>query len=404
MFYRLFKNTFFILALAMLSCQAQTKKQNKPKNLIQKTQETIIGANQTNAYLPLLKGKNVGVVGNQTSVIFKENGTYTHLVDSLLAEKIQVKKVFSPEHGFRGKADAGEKVVDGIDKKTGIPIVSLYGNNKKPSNKQLQGLDYVVFDIQDVGVRFYTYISTLHYVMEACAENNIPLLVLDRPNPNGHYIDGPILEKEMQSFVGMHPVPIVHGMTIGEYAQMINGEKWLKNKAVCDLMVIKMKNYNKQKSYSLPIKPSPNLPNDQAINLYPSLCFFEGTDVNAGRGTSTQFQVFGSPNLDQDFFDFNYTPQPNEGAKHPKNEGELCYGKNLNQEKKLHQINLGWLIEAYKHTKNKEDFFNTFFKKLAGTNQLQQQIENGKNEKEIKASWQNGLNMYKKMSENYLLY
>ncbi|WP_121667172.1 exo-beta-N-acetylmuramidase NamZ family protein [Mesonia aquimarina] len=404
MFYRLFKNTFFILALAMLSCQAQTKKQNKTKSLTQKTHEIIVGANQTSAYLPLLKEKNVGIVGNQTSVIFKGNGNYTYLVDSLLAEKIQVKKVFSPEHGFRGKADAGEKVVDGIDQKTGLPIVSLYGNNKKPSDKQLKGLDFVIFDIQDVGVRFYTYISTLHYVMEACAENNIPLLVLDRPNPNGHYIDGPILEKEMQSFVGMHPVPIVHGMTIGEYAQMINGEKWLKNKVSCDLMVIKMKHYNHQKNYSLPIKPSPNLPNDQAINLYPSLCFFEGTNVNAGRGTDKQFQVFGSPDLPNSVFDYNYIPQSNEGAKYPKNEGKTCYGMDLSSVEKLSAINLDWLIKAYKNTKNKDDFFNNFFKKLAGTATLQQQIEAGMSKKEIKATWKKGLENYETIRKKYLLY
>ncbi|SHJ09471.1 Uncharacterized conserved protein YbbC, DUF1343 family [Mesonia phycicola] len=403
MFYRLVKNTFFILAIGLVSCQGQTKMR---KNIPNKKNDTsiIMGANQTNTYLPLLKDKNIGIVGNQTSVIFKANGSYTHLVDSLLSRNIKIEKVFSPEHGFRGKADAGEKVKDGIDSKTGIELVSLYGNNKKPTNAQLQGIDFMVFDIQDVGVRFYTYISTLHYVMEACAENNIPLLVLDRPNPNGHYIDGPILEKEHKSFVGMHPVPIVHGMTIGEYAQMINGENWLNNDIKCELMVIKMKNYDHLQAYQLPIKPSPNLPNAQAINLYPSLCFFEGTNINAGRGTDFQFQVFGAPSLNSDFFNYSYTPQPNDGAKHPKNEGKLCYGMNLTSVENLNHINLNWLISAYQHTKNKNEFFNNFFSKLAGTKKLQQQIEDGMSETAIKATWQNGLTTYKKMREKYILY
>ena len=403
MFYRLVKNTFFILAMGLVSCQGQTKMR---KNIPIKKNDAsiIIAANQTNAYLPLLEGKKIGIVGNQTSVIFKENGNYTHLVDSLLSRNITIEKVFSPEHGFRGKADAGEKVNDGIDAKTGIELVSLYGNNKKPTKAQLQGIDFMVFDIQDVGVRFYTYISTLHYVMEACAENNIPLLVLDRPNPNGHYIDGPILEKEHKSFVGMHPLPSFHSIGIGEYAQMINGENWLNNTIKCELMVVKMKNYNHLKTYQLPIKPSPNLPNSKAINLYPSLCFFEGTNINAGRGTDYQFQIFGAPSLNSDFFDYTYTPQPNDGAKHPKNEGKLCFGMNLTSVEKLNHINLEWLISAYQHTKNKDQFFNSFFSKLAGTKKLQQQIEGGSNEKEIKESWQNGLTTYKKMREKYILY
>lgn len=266
--------------------------------------EIIVGAEQFQIYSKLLNGKNVGIVANQTSVIKESTRLYlndgtermedkqTHLVDFLISKNISVNKVFAPEHGFRGTADAGEHVKDGIDAKTGVPLISLYGSNKKPSQEQLKDLDVVIFDIQDVGARFYTYISTLHYVMEACAEAGIPVIVMDRPNPNGHYIDGPILEKEYKSFVGMHPIPIVHGMTMGEYAQMINGEGWLKNKVKCELSVIKIKNYTHNTFYSLPIKPSPNLPNDQAINLYPSLCFFEGTFINAGRGTDMQFQVF----------------------------------------------------------------------------------------------------------------
>lgn len=404
LFNRLLKNTFFILALGLISCEAQTKKQITAELKASSENSIVIGANQTDKYLPLLADKKIGIVGNQTSVIFKENGDYTHLVDSLLSRNMKIEKVFSPEHGFRGKADAGEKVKDGIDTKTGLPLVSLYGSNKKPTDEQLKGIEMMVFDIQDVGVRFYTYISTLHYVMEACAENNIPLLILDRPNPNGSYVDGPILELSQKSFVGMHPVPIVHGMTIGEYAQMINGENWLANKVKCELMVIKMKNYDHEKNYSLPIKPSPNLPNDQAINLYPSLCFFEGTNVNAGRGTTHQFQVFGSPDLNAEVFNYRYTPRPNDGAKHPKNEGKLCYGMNLTSEEKLSQINLGWLIEAYQNTNNKNEFFNNFFPKLAGTQKLQQQIESGMSERAIKATWQAGLANFQNTRKKYLLY
>ena len=404
LFNRLLKNTFFILALGLISCEAQTKKRNTAEVKASSENSIVIGANQTDKYLPLLADKKIGIVGNQTSVIFKENGGYTHLVDSLLSRNMKIEKVFSPEHGFRGKADAGEKVKDGIDTKTGLPLVSLYGSNKKPTDEQLKGIEMMIFDIQDVGVRFYTYISTLHYVMEACAENNIPLLILDRPNPNGSYVDGPILELSQKSFVGMHPVSIVHGMTIGEYAQMINGENWLANKVKCELMVIKMKNYDHEKNYSLPIKPSPNLPNDQAINLYPSLCFFEGTNVNAGRGTTHQFQVFGSPDLNAEVFNYRYTPRPNDGAKHPKNEGKLCYGMNLTSEEKLSQINLGWLIEAYQNTNNKNEFFNNFFPKLAGTQKLQQQIESGMSERAIKATWQAGLANFQNTRKKYLLY
>nr|WP_233530471.1 DUF1343 domain-containing protein [Gelidibacter salicanalis] len=370
-----------------------------------------IGANQTENYIKLLRGKRVGVVGNQSSVIFKDGnrknakGTaYTHLVDSLLSLNINVKKVFSPEHGFRGTADAGEEIKDGLDPKTNLPIVSLYGDNKKPTPAQLQGLNILVFDIQDVGVRFYTYISTLHYVMEACAEANIPLLILDRPNPNGHYIDGPILEKTHTSFVGMHPIPIAHGMTIAEYAQMINGEKWLKNGIQCALTIISMENYTHQMPYSLPIKPSPNLPNDQSIALYPSLCFFEGTNVSVGRGTDTQFQVFGSPELDKNQFKYRFTPQSTLGAKTPPQLGKLCYGKDLTQTNVAPGINLEYVIKAYAHTANKTTFFNSFFVKLAGTSQLQKQIAQGLSEKEIKATWATGLEKFKKIRERYVLY
>lgn len=366
----------------------------------------VIGANQTEKYLPLLKNKRIAVVANQTSVIFKneQQSQYTHLVDSLLSLQVNISKVFAPEHGFRGTADAGELIKDGRDSKTGLPIISLYGNNKKPTKQQLENLDLLIFDIQDVGARFYTYISTLHYVMEAGAENNIDILVLDRPNPNGHYTDGPVLEPEHQSFVGMHPVPVVHGMTIGEYAQMINGEGWLNNKTQAKLTVIPVANYKKVIPYSLPIKPSPNLPNDTAINLYPSLCFFEGTNVNAGRGTSKQFQVFGSPFFDKTVFQFNYTPQPNEGAKSPKHMGVICHGMDLSESETLDYLDLSYLIMAYKNTNDQSKFFNDFFTKLAGNTSLQKQIETGMNSEEIKKTWQKGINDFIKMRQPYILY
>jgi len=383
----------------------------------QKTSTTTIitAADQTELYLRKLKGKRIAIVANQTSVLsvmqraeVSENVMGSkkvthHLVDFLHDYNgIQVKKVFAPEHGFRGKADAGEIVKDGLDTKTNLPIISLYGKNKKPSKEQLKGIDVVVFDIQDVGARFYTYISTLHYVMEACAEARIPLIVLDRPNPNGHYIDGPILETEHKSFVGMHPVPIVYGMTIGEYAKMINGEKWLANGIQTKLTVIPLKNYTHQSEYSLPIKPSPNLPNDKSINLYPSLCFFEGTNVSAGRGTEMQFQVYGSPFI-SDKNPYSYTPAPNAGAKYPKHAYMICYGEDLRNEKKLSGLNLSWLIKARKENTTK-NFFNKFFTKLAGTTKLQSQLEGQVSEEDIKLSWQEGLESFKKVRAKYLMY
>ena len=404
-----FKNTVLLVLLTIISCGSSSEKvpltpkggKKEGERVMDDGRDIIVGAEQFSLYSELLKGKNVGVVANQTSFLESKK---EHLVDFLVSKDIWVKKVFAPEHGFRGTADAGEHVKDGVDAKTGIPIISLYGSNKKPSQEQLKGLDVVVFDIQDVGARFYTYISTLHYVMEACAEAEIPVVVFDRPNPNGHYIDGPILEKEHQSFVGMHPIPIVHGMTIGEYAKMINGEGWLKDKMQCDLSVIEMKNYTHNTPYSLPIKPSPNLPNDKAINLYPSLCFFEGTFINAGRGTAMQFQVFGAPSLPASQFPFTYTPQSNEGAKEPKFKGQLCHGKDLRQVPQLNQINLEWLIETYNANGKKKDFFNSFFVKLAGTRKLQQQIEQGLSANAIQDSWKGGLLDFKKKREQYLIY
>ena len=362
-------------------------------------------AARTGLYVNLLKGKNIAVVANQTSVIFKEiykkKQEARHLVDSLLTLGIEVKKVFAPEHGFRGKADAGEVVKDGFDTKTGLQIISLYGKNKKPSATQLKGIDIVVFDIQDVGARFYTYISSLHYVMEACAEASIQLIILDRPNPNGHYTDGPVLEAKHTSFVGMHKVPVVYGMTIGEYGKMINGEKWLKNGIQCDLKVIPLKNYNHQTKYSLPIKPSPNLPNDKSINLYPSLCFFEGTNVSAGRGTEMQFQVYGSPYITKSSFTF--TPQANEGSKYPKYKNQLCFGEDLRTAKNLNKLDLSYLLKAYQQNTSKK-FFNTFFTKLAGTERLQEQIEQGLSEKEIRKTWVQDLISFKKIRKKYLIY
>lgn len=369
---------------------------------VSESKELEIAAQRTDAYISLLKSKKVGIVANQTSVIYKKNKQYTHLVDSLLNLGITIEKVFAPEHGFRGDADAGELIKDGLDAKTGIRIISLYGNNKKPTMEQLHGIDMVVFDIQDVGVRFYTYISTLHYVMESCAENNIPLIVLDRPNPNAHYIDGPILEKKHESFVGMHPIPIVYGMTIGEYAAMINGEMWLSNNLQCDLTVVPNAHYTYDTFYSLPIKPSPNLPNDQAINLYPSLCFFEGTNVSIGRGTDMQFQIYGSPFLVMNSFSF--IPQPNVGSKFPPNQGEVCYGEDLRAYPKLNEINLNWLKDAYSLSLNPEEFFNEFFNKLAGNEQLKQQIKQGFSIEKIKESWEDGLKTFKKIRKKYLMY
>ena len=386
-----FKSTYLILFLCI--CFSST-------SCAQKSSEIKVAAEQTELYVNLLKGKNIAVVANQTSVIDTRNKKQEtrHLVDSLLSLGIKVKKVFAPEHGFRGNADAGELVKDGFDTKTGLPVLSLYGKNKKPSKEQLEGIDVIVFDIQDVGARFYTYISSLHYVMEAAAENGIPVLIFDRPNPNGHYVDGPILEMEHKSFVGMHPVPVVYGMTIGEYGQMINGEKWLKNGIQCDLTVIPLKNYTHNSEYTLAIRPSPNLPNDKSINLYPSLGFFEGAIINAGRGTEFQFQRYGASFFPKS--SFSYTPKPNFGSKYPKEKDKLCYGVDLSTSKKLNAINLEWLIDAYQKTPKTEKFFGKTFTIHAGNTKLQQQIEQGFSAKKITESWQKGLSDFKKIRAN----
>lgn len=363
------------------------------------------GANQTEKYLPLLKDKNIAIVANQTSVI----GT-THLVDSLVSLGINIKKVFAPEHGFRGTADAGEKVADGKDKQTGISIISLYGRkNRKPSKEKLANINLVIFDIQDVGARFYTYISTMHYVMEACAENNIPLLLLDRPNPNGFYVDGPVLNPAQKSFIGMHPVPIVHGMTIAEYAQMINGEKWLTNGIQCELKIIECENYTHKDKYQLPIAPSPNLLNMTSIYLYPSLCLFEGTNVSVGRGTSTPFQIFGSPYIPKT--DFSFIPHPTFGAKHPKYENITCNGYDLttfgnNFMPDLGELYLHWLTSMYHQTSDKSTFFRKdgFFYLLTGNKKIKQMIIEGKTVKEIRKSWESELEDFKKIRKQYLIY
>ncbi|MFN8281844.1 MAG: DUF1343 domain-containing protein [Chitinophagales bacterium] len=365
--------------------------------------EVIVGAQRTAQYLTMLKNKKVGLVINQTSTIGS-----TSLLDTLLSLGINVKTVFAPEHGFRGTADAGEHVTNGVDPKTNVSIISLYGDNKKPKAAQLKDLDIVVFDIQDVGVRFYTFISTLQYVMEACAENNKPLLILDRPNPNGHYVDGPVLDTQYRSFIGMQPIPVVYGMTIGEYAKMLNGEKWLTKKVQCKVIIIPCLNYDHKTFYSLPIKPSPNLPNMTAIYLYPSICFFEGTDhVSLGRGTDKPFQIYGSPVFDPDL-QYSFTPQSTAGAKTPPLLGKLCYGYDLSDitadSLQRQKMTLSYLLNAYKLTKDKDHFFNNFFVKLYGKASLFVQIDKGMDEKTIKATWKPGITKFKAIRKKYLLY
>ncbi len=363
--------------------------------------EVLTGSERSELYLDQLQGKRVGIVSNQTSILTHSQNI--HVVDFLLSKGILVKKVFVPEHGFRGTADAGEKVDSSIDSKTGLPIVSLYGNNKKPTAEQIKDLDVVIFDLQDVGVRFFTYISTMHYIMEACAENEKKVIIFDRPNPNGNYIDGPVLKSGYESFVGMHPIPVVHGLTVGELAKMINGEKWLKNDLQVDLEVIPVGNWDHSKSYNLPVKPSPNLPNDLSIRLYPSTCFFEGTVVSLGRGTLFPFQVYGYP--DPKFGEFTFTPVSIDGmSKTPPLQDKLCYGRDLRNEPINHQFTLQYLIEAYNKSGMREKFFNNYFNTLSGTDQLKKMIMEGKSEGEIKASWSSDLEKYKSIRAKYLIY
>lgn len=423
------KRAFLTLGLVLLLISCKT---TKPINYAAPSQTMIkskmkikpdffmTGTDNMASYFGLLKNKKVGILTNQSGLVTFEAPisikdtinhseqlsmkTYTmHVVDYIAQNtKIDLVKIYAPEHGFRGTADAGELIVDGKDTKTGLPIISLYGNNKKPTAEQLQGIDVLLFDLQDVGARFYTYISSLHYVMEACAENNIELIVLDRPNPNGNIVDGPILEKEHSSFVGMHEIPVLHGMTIGEYALMINGEKWLKDSIQCKIKIVPCENYRREMPYNLPVKPSPNLPNAQAINLYASLCFFEGTNVSIGRGTNKQFQIYGSPYLTANHYSF--TPMPNEGAKDPLWNGKICCGEDLSEIPKVNKLELKWLIKAYRETEEPSKFFNSYFTKLAGTKKLQEQIEGGMNEEEIRATWKSGIEKFKEMRRKYLIY
>ncbi len=367
-------------------------------------QPIVLGAMRTPVYLPLLAGKRVGMIVNHTSTVGDK-----HLVDSLLQLGIRVTAIFAPEHGFRGQADAGEKIENGRDPQTNIPLVSLYGKHKEPTAADLANIDILLFDIQDVGVRFYTYISTLHYVMQAAAKHDVPVLVLDRPNPNGHYTDGPVLKPGFTSFVGMHPVPVVHGMTVGEYAKMINGERWLDGGRQAKLTVVPCQNYTHERPYALPLPPSPNLPNIRSIYLYPSICFFEGTPFSEGRGTDTQFQVYGHP--DYPLGDHYFTPKSGPGAKSPKLENQRCRGVSFTAEspeviRARAQLDVSHLITAYQNFPDKGQFFlpTLFIDKLAGSDQLRTQIVAGMTAEQIRASWQPDLERYRAMRRQYLLY
>jgi uncharacterized protein YbbC (DUF1343 family) len=405
---------------AIASCSGQKNIKAQIQNSKPETR-VIPGAERVNVYLPLIKGKRIGVFANQTSLVGN-----THLVDTLKKLGVNIKVIFGPEHGFRGTADAGEKVGNYVDEKTGVPVISLYGNKHKPSPDDLKDVDLLIFDVQDIGVRFYTYISSLQDFMEAAFENSKPLMILDRPDPNGFYVDGPVLDPKFKSFVGAQPVPIVYGMTISEYALMIAGEKWLSEKAnqkyayyltaqnspdtPFHFQVIKCQNYTHNSKYILPVKPSPNLPEIQSVYLYPSTCLFEGTVLSEGRGTDKPFEIFGHPLLSHNLYSF--TPKPNEGAKSSKHYYETCYGWNLNGSpeevlKKIdNRIQLKWLIEAYKLFPGKDTFFlkTNYFNRLAGNDVLMQQIKDGISEEEIRKSWEPALTEFKKIRKRYLLY
>ncbi len=409
----------FLFALLLVSCSSgivDGKKENKFTSDTVKTElykptvyelETKVGAESIANYLPLIKGKRVAIVGNQTSVVHS-----TFLVDTLISLGVDIKILFAPEHGFRGDHDAGAKVEHAKDTKTGLSIFSLHGKTKKPSKESLDSIDVILFDIQDVGVRFYTYVSTLHYVLEAAAENNKKVIVLDRPNPNAHYIDGPVLDMKFKSFIGMHPVPVVYGMTIGEYGQMINGEFWLKDSVQADLTVIPVKNWTYNKQYYLPIAPSPNLPNQLSIYLYPSLCFFEGTEISIGRGTEFPFQVFGHPKFDAgDSLSFQFKPVKIIGkSEFPKHENMVCYGVDLRgiSLDSLYQkgkLDFNLLLHALKHTTPQKKFFDrvSFSNLLAGNNTLIKDLKS-KDLSAILSSWQEGINNFKIIREKYLIY
>ncbi|MEO1516537.1 MAG: DUF1343 domain-containing protein [Bacteroidota bacterium] len=402
---------FFCLGLWQCGDQAgravPTASQDVPpkeESSVDRPGPIIVGAARFDAYLPKLKNQKVGMLVNQTSMVGD-----VHLVDTLLALGVDIRIIFAPEHGFRGEADAGEKVADGKDTKTGLTLKSLYGKNRKPTAEDLRDLDVIVFDVQDVGARFYTYISSMHYMMQACAEQNVNFLVLDRPNPNGHYVDGPILDMAHSSFIGMHPVPVVHGMTVAEYARMINGENWLGEGLRCDLDHVACQDYDHQRFYELPVRPSPNLPNMRSIYLYPSLCFFEGTVVSIGRGTQKQFQVIGHPS--STIGEYTFVPESMPGAKYPKLQGEKCRGHDLSDLplsdlQEIDRLDLSHLLAFYEAFPNRSDFFlkNKFIDKLAGGTQLREQILTGQSEEDIRQSWAAGLEDFRKLRKPYLLY
>jgi uncharacterized protein YbbC (DUF1343 family) len=400
--------TFLCLIFSITACAQGAKTKQAAKS---KTNRLLTGAEQTEKYLPLLKGKRIGMVVNPTSIIGQQT-----TVDSLLKRGINIVKIFGPEHGFRGNASAGVSVADAIDEKTGIKAISLYGKHHTPTAQDLSDIDIMIFDIQDVGVRFYTYINTLQRVMEACAENGKEVIIFDRPNPNGFYVDGPILDPQFKSGIGVQPIPVVHGLTVGEYAQMLNGEGWLKNKLKCKITVIKNANYTHDTPYTLPVKPSPNLNTDQSILLYPSTCLFEGVYVNHGRGTQFPFTVVGAPYY-KGIYSFSFTPTGIKGmAETPIFKDQVCYGLDLRNYdtsifRKTKQINLSWIMELYKKSPQKENFFKSSLskemgtiEKLIGVADFRQQIIAGKSEKEIRASWEPGLSRYKEMRKKYLLY
>ncbi|EIY53519.1 exo-beta-N-acetylmuramidase NamZ family protein [Bacteroides nordii] len=378
-----------ILAFTTLHCQA-------------KQSRVIVGAEQTNDYLPILKNKRIAVFSNHTGMVGNK-----HLLDVLLENKINVVAIFSPEHGFRGNADAGEHVSSSVDQKTGVPILSLYdGQLGKPSEDSMRKFDLLIVDIQDVGLRFYTYYASMVRLMDACAEYNRKMLILDRPNPNGHYVDGPILDMKYKSGVGWLPIPVVHGMTLGELALMVNGERWLPASRICDVTVIKCKNYTHQTMYQLPIPPSPNLPNMKAVYLYPSICYFEATPVSLGRGTQLPFQVYGHPNMTG--YNYSFTPQSTSGAKNPPQLGRLCHGVNLSElsEEEIRKkgVDLSYLIDAYRNLNMDDYFFRPFFERLIGTDYVRKMIEQGKDADEIKAIWKEDVEKFKVQRRPYLLY
>ncbi len=395
---------FTALSCMLFSCHSHIENTESTSTQDSLAKPPILtGAEQTEKYFPLIENKKVGIVTNQTGVIGK-----VHLVDSLVSAGMNVLRIFAPEHGFRGQAEAGHKIQAGVDDKTGIRVVSLYGSNFKPKAEDISDLDIIIFDIQDVGARFYTYISTMHYVMESCAQADIPLLILDRPNPNGFYVDGPVLDPQFRSFIGMHPIPVVHGMTVGELAQMINGEGWLEGGIQCKLTVIPVSGYTHSTLYELPVAPSPNLQSPESVLLYPSLCLFEGTVVSVGRGTDTPFEIFGHPFWPET--PFSFTPESRPGyAANPPHLGKICFGMNVHDYadslKNNPKLELKWLIDAFRFLNETTDFFSeNMFDKLSGSSVLRQQILDGKSESEIRQSWQPKLDEFRQKRKKYLLY